>query len=151
MLDKDFLDRMRIPVDRPSDQENETPAARIVKILRSKGLERIAEPVLKFRTEPMSGNEHPIGSSRMGGSPDLPLGIAWPSRNGTPLDFLLQLDLTEIPRHWGGDLLPESGWIYFFYDIEGNPWGYDVSHRYGWRVLFYDGTARTWNGAKGQT
>jgi uncharacterized protein YwqG len=139
MLDDNFLDRMRITVDKPSDQEDETPAEKVVEILRSKGLERIAEPVLRFRTEPISESDIPIGSSRMGGSPDLPLGIAWPTWDGRPLDFLLQLDLAEIPRKWGGDDLPESGWLYFFYDIDRNPWGFDVSHRYGWRVLFYDG------------
>lgn len=142
-MDKDILERMRIPVDKPSDQEDETSAERIVKILRSKGLERIAEPVLKFRTEPITENDLPIGSSRMGGSPDLPLGIAWPSRDGRPIDFLLQLDLAETPRKWGGDDLPESGWLYFFYDLKQHPWGYDVSHRHGWRVLYYDGDRKT--------
>ena len=139
MMDKGLLDRMRIPVDKPADHEHEPPAERIVKILRSKGLERIAEPVLRFRTEPISENDFSIGSSRMGGSPDLPIGIPWPTWDGRPLDFLLQLDLQEMPRKWGGDELPESGWLYFFYDIDRNPWGFDVSHRYGWRVLFYDG------------
>ena len=143
MMDKDLLDRMRIPVDKPSAQEDETPAERIVKILRSKGLERIAEPVLQFRTEPITENDLPIGSSKMGGSPDLPLGIAWPSRDGRPLDFLLQLDLAEAPRKWGGDDLPETGWLYFFYDLEQRPWGFEVSHRHGWRVLFYDGDRKT--------
>lgn len=139
MMDKDLLDHMKIPADNPSDQENETPAERVVRILGSKGLERIAEPVLRFRTEPISESDLPMGSSRMGGSPDLPIGIPWPTWDGRPLDFLLQLDLAEIPRQWGGGDLPESGWLYFFYDIGRNPWGYDVSHRYGWRVLFYDG------------
>jgi uncharacterized protein YwqG len=143
MLDDNFLDRMRIPVDRLSDQKNETPVEKIVKILKSKGLERIAEPVLQFRTEPITENDLPIGSSRMGGSPDLPLGIAWPSSDGRPLDFLLQLDLAETARKWGGDGLPESGWLYFFYDLKQRPWGFDVSHRYGWGVLFYDGDRKT--------
>jgi uncharacterized protein YwqG len=139
MLDKDILDRMRMPVEKPSDHEHEPPAEKVLEILRSVGLERIAEPVLRFRTEPTSTSDLPIGSSKMGGSPDLPIGIPWPTWDGRPLDFLLQLDLVEIPRQWGGDRLPESGWLYFFYDIDRNPWGFDVSHRYGWRVLFYDG------------
>lgn len=139
MSDDNFLDRMRIPVDRPSDHEHEAPAAKVLEILRSVGLERIGEPVLNFRTEPTSTSDLPIGSSKMGGSPDLPIGIPWPTWEGRPLDFLLQLDLAEIPRKWGGDEVPESGWLYFFYDIDRNPWGFHVSDRSGWRVLFYDG------------
>jgi len=75
----------------------------------------------------------------MGGNPHLPIGIPWPTSQGRPLDFLLQLNLSELPRKLVGDALPERGWLYFFYDLERRPWGYDVSHRHGWRVLFYDG------------
>jgi len=75
----------------------------------------------------------------MGGNPDLPIGISWPTSQGRPLDFLLQLNLSELPRELVGDALPERGWLYFFYDLEQRPWGFDVSHRHGWRVLFYDG------------
>jgi uncharacterized protein YwqG len=139
MLDKDFLDRMKVKVNRPSDNENIPPLERVRNILRSKGLEGIAEPVLKFRTLPPLENAPAVGTSKLGGNPDLPIGIHWPTWHGRPLDFLLQLDLTEIPRKFADDLLPERGWIYFFYDVENNPWGFDVSHRGGWRVFFFDG------------
>jgi uncharacterized protein YwqG len=112
---------------------------KILKILESKGLERIAEPCLKFKTLPETNRKLPLGSSKMGGNPDLPKGIPWPVNHGRPLDFLLQLNLAKLPKRLVKDALPKRGWLYFFYDLEQAPWGYDVSHRYGWRVLFYDG------------
>jgi uncharacterized protein YwqG len=116
---------------------------KILKILRSKGLERIGEPVLKFRTLPTTKKKPPAGSSKLGGNPDLPTGIPWPVNHGRPLDFLLQLNLTKLPRKLVRDALPKRGWLYFFYDLEDNPWGFDVSHRHDWRVLFYGGDRNT--------
>jgi uncharacterized protein YwqG len=116
---------------------------KVMTMLRSRGLEGIAEPCLRFRTHLIQENDLRVGSSKLGGSPDLPIGIPWPTWHGRPLDFLLQLDLTEIPRNLAEDLLPERGWIYFFYDIERNTWGYDVSHRGSWRVVFFDGDRKT--------
>jgi uncharacterized protein YwqG len=112
---------------------------KILKILRSKGLERIAEPCLKFRTLPATKKKLSLGTSKLGGDPDLPMGIPWPVNHGRPLDLLLQLNLAELPRKLVKDALPKRGWLYFFYDLVDTPWGFDVSHRHGWRVLFYDG------------
>jgi len=112
-------------------------------ILRSKGLERIGEPVLKFRTLPETKKKLSLGSSKMGGNPHLPVGIPWPVNDGRPLDLLVQLNLAELPRKFLEGSLPERGWLYFFYDLEQRPWGFDVSHRHGWRVLFYDGDRKT--------
>jgi len=111
----------------------------VMTMLRSLGLEEVAEPCLRFRTQLILENDLRIGSSKLGGSPDLPTGIPWPTWHGRPLDFLLQLDLSEIPRNLKDDLLPGRGWLYFFYDIESNPWGFDVSDRGSSRVLFFEG------------
>jgi uncharacterized protein YwqG len=120
-------------------EENIMSTEKVMTMLRSRGLERIAEPCLKFRTLSATKKELPLGSSKLGGNPDLPIGIPWPTNQGRALDFLLQLNLAELPRKLIEDALPERGWLYFFYDLERGPWGYDVSHRHGWRVLFYDG------------
>ncbi len=115
---------------------------KVMTMLRSRGLEGIAEPCLRFRTQPIQDNDLRVGSSKLGGSPDLPTGIPWPTWYGRPLDFLLQLDLTEVPRNLAADLLPERGWLYFFYDIDSNKWGFDVSDRGSSRVLFFEGDRR---------
>lgn len=143
MIDDDFLDRMMVKTNRPSDKKDAPSTAKVLSLLRSKGLKGIAEPVLKFRTLPPLEDEPALGASKLGGDPDLPIGIPWPTWGGRPLDFLLQLDLTEVPRNLVDDALPERGWLYFFYDIERNPWGFEFSHRGGWRVLFCDGDRKT--------
>ncbi|HVI02273.1 MAG TPA: DUF1963 domain-containing protein, partial [Enhygromyxa sp.] len=40
-----------------------------------------------------------VGSSRIGGDPDLPVGVPWPEVDGEPLVFVAQLDLAEIAKH----------------------------------------------------
>jgi uncharacterized protein YwqG len=57
----------------------------------------------------------------------------------SPLSFLAQIDLSETPD--GTGLLPEHGWLYFFYDARQQPWGYDPRHRGAARVVYIDGTA----------
>ncbi len=139
MSEKDILEGMMVQVNRPSDKRDLPSTEKVLSILRSKGLERIGEPVLKFRTLPPLEDESTVGTSKLGGNPDLPIGVPWPTSHSRPLDFLLQLNLAELPRRFVEGALPERGWLYFFYDLERRPWGFDVSHRHGWRVLFYDG------------
>jgi uncharacterized protein YwqG len=126
-----------------SQEGNTMSTEKVMTMLRSRGLEGIAESCLRFRSYPIQEEDLRLGSSKLGGSPDLPTGIPWPTWNGRPLDFLLQLDLTEIPRNVADVLLPERGWLYFFYDIESNTWGFDVSHRGSWRVVFFAGDRET--------
>lgn len=59
--------------------------------------------------------------SALGGVPFLATDKEWPSREGTPLDFLAQIDLSQIPPHVF-DSAP-SGTLAFFYDVENGPWG----------------------------
>jgi hypothetical protein len=60
-----------------------------------------------------------IGASRVGGVPDLPPGVAWPTYDGKPVTFVAQIDLSELPREVGA-LLPAEGWLYAFYDIDAS-------------------------------
>ena len=67
------------------------------------------------------------GRSKLGGLPNLPPDIEWPygrsrhrsSPTSTPLQFLAQIDCSELPRC--GDLLPLSGMLYFFANT--SDWG----------------------------
>jgi uncharacterized protein YwqG len=109
----------------------------------------------RLRAESIDG-ELPIGASRFGGLPDLPVDVAWPRWEGfleetvlhtgkvfkhpyppVSLTFLAQLDLREIPDARG--VLPEAGWLYFFYDAGEQPWGFDPRHRGSASVLFVEG------------
>ncbi len=77
--------------------------------------------------------------SFFGGTPTLPEDVTWPTRNGSPLDFLGCIFLEELHRTQPVDWLPASGSLLFFYDIDDQPWGYDPEHRSGWCVMHLPG------------
>lgn len=68
-------------------------------------------------------NEHncPLGSSRLGGVPDMVKGIKWPRQGGEPLLFLAQINLSEVPTAAqipalaaACEKLPKNGLIWLF-------------------------------------
>ncbi|WP_136609052.1 YwqG family protein [Paenibacillus dokdonensis] len=69
--------------------------------------------------------------SRIGGDPDLPPQAEWPATtDGTPMTFLVQLNLKDVASHDESSLLPTGGMLYFFVGID-DP-AYHIQHR----VLF---------------
>lgn len=67
-----------------------------------------------------------LGACRIGGLPDLPAGVAWPSYDEEdeyrdegdpplPFSFLAQVRLAEVAPFDEEQLLPKVGMIYFFY------------------------------------
>jgi len=80
--------------------------------------------------------------SHVGGHPNLPDGVPWPKRNGSPLGFLARLCLTDIQAAVPIDWLPKTGSLLFFYDIENQPWGFDPSHRGSAAVLLVPDTSQ---------
>ncbi len=59
-----------------------------------------------------SSREVTTGGSKLGGLPDLPASMNWPSHpSGKALTFIGQLDLSEVPLRHG---LPGDGVLYFF-------------------------------------
>ena len=61
----------------------------------------------------------PVGSglSRFGGDPDLPVHLDWPHDDGAPMEFVLQLDLADVPEHVRGPL-PGSGMLWWFSGVD---------------------------------
>jgi len=49
--------------------------------------------------------------SWLGGRPRLPDGMAWPEVDGTPLQFIGQLDCRAFPENLWGGLGPRDGWL----------------------------------------
>lgn len=74
-----------------------------------------------------------LGSSRIGGGPDAPLDFVWPESGGRSLDFVLQLNLADVPDGAGLGL-PRTGVLSFFYDFETQPSGNSAEERDGHRV-----------------
>lgn len=95
----------------------------------------------------------PLGESRFGGLPDVPLGFQWSrwdvpqrrdlfgavsreSRKNAPLDFIAQIRLSDLRAIDFDSPLPATGYLYFFYDMQSQPWGYDPVDARGSRVLY---------------
>ncbi len=119
---------------------NET---RLREQLEDAGLVRVADAVIDLArpsvglyTISRSEVEIPAGTSKTGGSPDLPPAIAWPEWKGRPLSFVAQLNLAEVVPHAPPQILPTTGILYFFYDVVDSPWGFDPKDRGGWRVFY---------------
>jgi len=55
--------------------------------------------------------------SRLGGVPDMPPDAPWPHRDGWPMTFLAQVDLSEAHRFDDDSLLPPVGLLQFFADL----------------------------------
>jgi uncharacterized protein YwqG len=114
----------------------------IVEALRASGFEQVADRILQEKTTSVilqSQSVTPpfkIGSSRIGGTPDLPDTILWPQSDGKSLSFIAQINLTEIAEAWPQALLPSSGILYFFYDAEQSIWGFDPNDKGKWGVYY---------------
>lgn len=74
--------------------------------------------------------------SKLGGLPALPANVEWPTHKGRPLDFLLQVNLSDVSQHDSECRLPPTGLLSFFYDLENQPWGYDPADLVGFHVIF---------------
>lgn len=113
--------------------------------MRKAGLEKhigklyqIAKQAIYLDLEKAVEDNIPIGSSKIGGHPDIFLGFSWPTNGDVFLAFLAQINLTEIRNLHDGSLLPLSGHLYFFYDSENMPEGKHHSDKDSFRVLYYD-------------
>ncbi len=119
-------------------------------LLADLNLPALVKPAVRLATR-RSAVEN--GASRIGGLPDVPPGFEWPRwvrpKGGiskylerltgpmsTPLGFVAQLDLSAIPRV--SEALPDSGWLYFFFDRSSEPWGFDPADRGACCVIYAD-------------
>ncbi|EDY82232.1 conserved domain protein [Verrucomicrobiia bacterium DG1235] len=78
------------------------------------------------------------GFSRLGGLPSMPYGMEWPSWQNKPQAFLAQLDLGAMGEALPS-FLPDTGYLYFFYDQDQGEWGFDPNDFGAWRVLYVQG------------
>ncbi len=132
--------------------------------LREQDLGRVAEPLLAVAAptiglaiEAVKEAKIPVGGSKIGGRPDLPVGVDWPSWH-EPMAFLGQINLAEVAPLDVEGALPASGLLSFFYETDGEPLyssgleeeaggepegspGYDPSK--GWRILYHEADPAT--------
>ncbi|MDB5303723.1 MAG: hypothetical protein JWM97_1272 [Phycisphaerales bacterium] len=75
--------------------------------------------------------------SKLGGILTAPKSFEWPKYKGRPLDFLLQVNLSDVDRHNSTGLLPSKGLMTFFYELEEQPWGYDPKNLSFFKVCYF--------------
>ncbi len=83
----------------------------------------------------------PIGSSKFFGNPDVWEGFEWPAieEDGELYDltFMCQINCAEIASYDKDNMLPKTGMLYFFYDLDEMP--YEPSDNQGAKVIYYNG------------
>lgn len=80
----------------------------------------------------------PLGSSKIGGLPDMPEDWEFPKYNNSSLSFLGQFNLKEVKPFDVENNLPSSGILYIFYDVVEQPWGFEEDEGC-FKVLYFDG------------
>lgn len=120
---------------------------------RAAEMERFLLPAIRVDRHKLKADNLPIGASKLGGLPDLPLGVEWPHceplhshvscaelrQQGGPLWFLGQTNLAELAT-WDFDrILPPTGMLYFFCALWRSVFPNDGANGDGWKVLYYDG------------
>jgi uncharacterized protein YwqG len=98
---------------------------------------KLTKPGFTLEKEDAAGTLAP-GASKFGGAPDLPRDTEIPSKDGKPLTLIAQLNLADAALAGNTRLLPGSGVLSFFYEIEEQPWGGEDDDRSGWKVLYFE-------------
>lgn len=90
---------------------------KFLSLLEKHGLDAHREALMGLGKESIEliKSQEPIvsGCSKLGGTPDLPSGFEWPTREHGPYSFFGQIRLSELPRV--STVLPEKGLLSFFY------------------------------------
>lgn len=74
----------------------------------------LIRPRIALAPRPAKQADREIGASRLGGTPDLARGAAWPQGRFGPIDFVGQLNLGELALRDVDQLLPREGVLGFF-------------------------------------
>ena len=91
---------------------------------------------LRLKTHAVDEQSLALGQAKLGGLPDLPAGVDWPTWNKVPLGFIAQIHLNELSAEPGEPALPPAGWLYFFYDGRQQVYGDKPDDRGAWQVIY---------------
>lgn len=101
-----------------------------------KDLNYLASPSIRLHATPVAETTISIGTSKLGGMPDLPTDVHWPEWQGVPQSFITQIRLADVQSYDTNHLLPQQGMLWFFYDAQQQTYGVDPADRGGWQVLY---------------
>ena len=79
-----------------------------------------------------------VDKSKIGDKPYLPKDFVWPYYQELPLSFLAQINLEEVKSLDKDNLLPSTGMLYFFYELETEEWGYHPESKGCAKVFYYE-------------
>lgn len=100
---------------------------------------KVAVPAIGLIKGSAKEKDVPVGHSKFGGLPDLPVHFSFPLFQERPLSFLAQVNLNEAKPFDKENKLLKTGMLYFFYDVIEQPWGMDKEDQGCFKVLYYDG------------
>lgn len=89
----------------------------IEKCDREKLIEMI-RPTVGVRTTSSDDKNLKVGTSKIGGKPDLPKGYEWPKADGKPMLFCAQYNLAELTKFDKENKLPKKGFFYIFLSLD---------------------------------
>jgi uncharacterized protein YwqG len=95
------------------------------------------EPCIKLSPRSIANDLIPLGKSKLGGSPDLPLSYNV-KEIGEHLSFIAQLNCKDISRVDQTGIFPDKGILYFFYDVSQHVTGIELSEKSFWKVVYSD-------------
>jgi uncharacterized protein YwqG len=101
----------------------------------------LIEPAIVFSESP---TKQSVGSSKLGGQPDLPDTFDWPTFDNKPMIFFGQINLADIKNLDKENILPQNGILYFFSYFKNpeNEYGAEYlfhMNKKEYKVLFYNG------------
>jgi uncharacterized protein YwqG len=91
-------------------------------------------PSVRLRPSRTRMDRMAMGRSRLGGLPDLPMGMEWPRWDQGPLTPMAVLNLADIAKVMPSSPLPSGGWLVFWFDTFNQPIGFSPADRGGYRV-----------------
>lgn len=98
----------------------------------------LARPSLRLDLERVAPEGVLVGSTRVGGDPDVPSDFTWPQAEGIALPFVAQVNLGEIAALSALPELPPSGMLYFFFG-EDAYFASASSRATSWQVIYQPG------------
>jgi uncharacterized protein YwqG len=75
---------------------------------------KMIRPTVGIRTKSSDDKNLKVGTSKIGGKPDLPKDFEWPKADGKPMLFCAQYNLAELTKFDKENRLPKKGFFYVF-------------------------------------
>ena len=95
------------------------------------------EPSIGIKTHKIEDVAISIGTSKIGGKPDLPANFQWPLYNNEPLAFCAQFNCQELISFDQKSLLSSNGMLYVFIYID-TTWPGFISKRESFKIIYLE-------------